>query len=517
MANSSPKQPDFDESADMRLVELQREALGKTAPPRGSWESRIAGDVSGIDVDPEGTQRLESPVVAVETTATPSADVIPGAIVTLTLALVNEGAGAAQNVRVAVPLPGGAAYRNGSFVRDGRPQLDDAADEIFGPGTLIPSIPAGTRITFLWKIGVRLGNKPLVIAPAVAAERSGVLGAQPIIISRKAGAQSTSFAGDVQRYDRALYDAPTRAGELPFYELDEEETIEHEAAQAALSPAVPKTEYMPPMEPPLPGVPPPDQPEPMPPPGQPAPDPEPGVPTEEPSVPPPPEQPPDVEPAAQIREAVVLYGQLDRPSVTYFERIFSGHKPPTLLNHFILAGALACTRNAVGDDVGALKQHMDAQAQLLQRIVLHEKLGKKEPIGEYAGSMLARVDQFLPAPVLPIDPSQDANVVLLFVELESPTLTLLQKMQSESDRWDFTKARQLTLALQARDVVANCDRERMESARNALRSYAQIASTQLQRFFVRMRIDRTTGLLFAHDETLDAAAQKLVAALVSLF
>ena len=35
----------------------------------------------------------------------------------------------------------------------------------------------------------------------------------------------------------------------------------------------------------------------------------------------------------------------------------------------------------------------------LQRVVLHEKLGKKEPVAEYAGTMLARVDQFKPAPV----------------------------------------------------------------------------------------------------------------------
>jgi hypothetical protein len=32
-----------------------------------------------------------------------------------------------------------------------------------------------------------------------------------------------------------------------------------------------------------------------------------------------------------------------------------------------------------------------------------------------------------------------------------------------------------------------------------------------------MRIDRTTGLLFAHDETLDSAARSLVAALTALF
>jgi hypothetical protein len=500
-------EPDFEESADMRLVELQRAALGVSSPPRGNWETRVHPE--GGAVDAEGAQHLESAVVAIEASANPAADVIPGAIVTVSISVANEGAVPAQKVRIAVPLPGGATYRNGSFVRDGRPLLDDAADEFFGNGTLIASIAPRSRVTFLWKIGVRLGNKPLVIAPVASAEETAVIGAQPIIVSRKAGAQ-TGFTTEVQRFDRALYDEPeTIVEDLPIYELDAEETIEYEAADAALS------EYRPPMEPPTQPIAPPAQPEPAPPPDQPAPVPEPGVPTEEPSIPPPPEQPPDVEPAA--REAVVLYGRLDRPSIAYFERQFNGSKAPTLLNHFILGGALACTRNTAGGDVAGLKAHMDAQGQMLQRIVLHEKMGRKEPIGEYAGSMLARVDQFAAEPVAALSPLDDSNVLLLEAELEPPTLTLLRKMQEESTRWDFTKARQLTLALQARRIAANTSPEKIEAAEAALRSYAQTAATQLQRFFVRMRIDRTTGLLYAREETLDAAARSLIAALTALF
>lgn len=519
-----PREPDFEESADMRLVDLQRAALGVPTPERSAWESQAHTEGSPQPETPE--ERLESAVVTVELTGTPPGEVIPGAIVTLALSVANEGALAARNVRVCVPLPGGAAYRNGSFVRDGRPLLDDAADEFFGSGTLAGTIEPKSRVTFVWKIGVRLGNKPLVIAPSVSAEDTAVVGAQPVIISRKTETQ-TGFAAEVQRFDRALYDAPetrTTTEELPIYELDEEEVIEHEAGAAALSSAA---EYRPPLEPPLQPVPPPDQPgEPMPPPSQPAPVPEPGVPEQEPFVPPPPEQPPDVEPAAaqpapaesvSVREAVMLYGRLDRPSVAYFERIFNASKAPTLLNHFILGGALACTRSFEGNDVAGLKAHLDAQGQLLQRIVLHEKIGKKEPIAEYAGKMLARVDQFMAMPVAHTCAPDDSNVVLLEVELEPPTLGVLRKMQEDSARWDFTKARQLTLALQARKIRANAPAERIEDAENALRGYAQTAATQLQRFFVRMRIDRTTGLLFARDETLDAAARTLVSALTNLF
>ncbi len=508
-AASRPKDPDFEESADMRLVGLQRAELGVPPPERPTWESDVQTEVG--TVEPEPAQRLESAVLAVEASATPPSDVIPGAIVTLALSVANEGAVPAREVRVCVPLPGGASYRNGSFVRDGRPLLDDAADEFFGAGTVVGPILAGSRATFVWKIGVRLGNKPLVIAPIVTAEESAVLGAHPVVVSRKADTQ-TGFATEVQRYDRALYDKTL--DELPIYELDEEETIEHEAGAAALS------EYRPPAEPPQQPVPPPDQPEQIPPPGQPETVPEPGVPEPEPFEPEPPAQPPDVEPAAQaapIREAVMLYGRLDRPSIAYFERIFTGAKPPTLLNHFILSGALACTRSANGEDVAGLKAHLEAQGQLLQRAVLHEKIGKKEPIVEYAGKMLARVDQFAPTPVTDTSAADDPNAIVLEVELETPTLGVLSKMQEDSARWDFTKARQLTLALQARRINARAPRERIDAAETALRAYAQTSATQLQRFFVRMRIDRTTGLLFANDETLDASARSLVAALTALF
>ena len=112
-------------------------------------------------------------------------------------------------------------------------------------------------MTFLWKIGVKIGNKPLVIAPLVSAEDSALIGAQPLIVSRKAGVQ-TGFAAEVQR------------AEIPIYELDDEEQIEHEAANAALAAVTPEAEYRPPMEPPLQPTPPPDQPgEPIPPPSQP--------------------------------------------------------------------------------------------------------------------------------------------------------------------------------------------------------------------------------------------------------
>ncbi|HEV3153035.1 MAG TPA: hypothetical protein VGZ02_04465 [Candidatus Baltobacteraceae bacterium] len=504
------KDPDFEASADMRLVELQRAALGVPAPARGVWQSQTGAE-GGIAPE-EAVPNLAGPVVVCELTANPPSGVIPGAIVAIGLSIINEGAATARKVRVNVPLPGGAAYRNGSFVRDGRAMLDDAADELFSTGTTIGDMPPKTRVTFLWKIGVRMGNKPLVMAPMVSAEQSAVIGGEPLIVPRKEGAQST-FATQIERAAPVPPPPFAEPEALPFYELDAEETLEYEATAAALSPI---TEYRPPIEPPTaPEAPPVTQPEPVPPPAQPEVVPEPGVPEVEPETPLPPEQPPDVEPMG--REAVALAGQIDRPSIAYFERIFTGSKPPTLLNHFILGGALACTRSVDGDDFAGLKAHLDAQGQLLQRIVLHERLGKKEPIAEYAGSIVANLALLTPRPVKPLQPPADANAAALYTELDGPTISVLHRMQEESARWDFTKARQLTLALQARSVIAAAPPEAVERADAALQGYARTASMQLQRFFVRMRIDRTTGLLFANDEQLDASARSLIAALTALF
>lgn len=501
------RDPDFEASADMRLVDLQRSALGIAAPARGAWETDI--QTEGV-APPEPEQELRSAVLRIEASANPASEVIPGAVVTLALSVANEGAATAGAVTLCAPLPAGAAYRNGSFALDGRPQRDEMAEDLFAGELRVPDLAPGSRVTLLWKVGVKLGNKPLVISPSARAGSSAVIGGEAVVVSRKEGAQQATFAGEVTRYDRALYAPEPAPRELPIYELDEEEQLEHEAADAALA------EYRPPFEPPAEPSVPPAQPEPLPPPAQPAPVQEPGTPVEEPFHPPPPEQPPDLEPAAASRHGIVLYGRIDRPSLAYFERLFGAGKPPTLLTHFILVGALACTRDATGADAVGLNEHMEAQGQLLQRIVLHEKLGKKEPIAEYAGRVLARLDELGPGAITaPAAP--EPGTILLIREIDDPTLASLRKLQEESARWDFTRARQLTLALTARSLHASAPREPLDEAQRRLDAYVRTAQTQLQRFFVRMRLDRTTGLLYMQDELLDAAARALLPALLTLF
>ena len=473
------REPDFESSADMRLLELQRTSLGLVAPERVAWESRYAVDSTPGIEEPVDAPSAQRAMLAVTLTATPPGEVIPGTVVTYALSIANEGTTPANGVLAGVPLPGGVTYRLGSLQIDGRAADDSAADQLFGAGLGLRTIAGGSRAALLWKVGVRMGTKPLLTIPQVRARDAAVIGGGPLLVERRGTAGA--FAGELAAADRALFEprplipVEIPAAELPIYELDAEEQIVYEAADAALSDAAAPTI--------LEAVPEPER------------EPEPILPK------------PQPEPA---REAVVLYGSLDRPTLAFFERVFNGSKEPTILQHCIFASALACAVDADGNDDLMLKAHLAAQSQILHRVSLHEKLGKKEPIGEYAGKLVAGIDAIAPRPVRQMA-SPGADRVALCNELHEPALVVVRKIAEERDRWDFVKARQLTLALQAQRALLDDD-ARAAAIDNALRSYAQHSMTVLQKLFVRLRIDRTTGVLFQTDPALDGAARVLLAA-----
>jgi uncharacterized repeat protein (TIGR01451 family) len=479
------KEPDFELSADMRLLELQRGALGLPARERTGWESSSSAGAGLPLASDEEEPVAQGAMLTINATAFPNDGVIAGAVVTVTLSVVNEGTAPASGVVAGAPLPGGASYRPGSFVWNGRSSFDDVAESFFGAGLAIGSLGPAERATFEWKIGVKLGTKPLLIAPSVRADDAAVLGTRPLSIGRKTGAASP-FAGELERAGAAFAAKPLipvdiPVTDLPIYELDSEEEIVAEAAAAALSTAAPA--YVAPENASLEAA---AKPEPL------------------------PEPEPEQAAAPAAREAIVLYGRFDRATIAFFERVFLGTKPPTILQHCILGGALACSTSAGGDDAHALKQHLDAQAQVLHRIALHEKLGKKEPIGDYAGELLAKLDGLRAAP--PQAPAPAPDALLLVTELSAPTVVVLQRIASDPERWDFVKARQLTLALQAEGAVATgLDAAVQAEIAERLRSYAQASVATLQKLFVRMRIDRTTGILLQSEPALDVAAQALIA------
>ena len=89
---------------------------------------------------------------------------------------------------------------------------------------------------------------------------------------------------------------------------------------------------------------------------------------------------------------------------------------------------------------------------MLHRIALHEKLGKKEPIAEYSGELLASLDAPAKGPVVTTE-HEPGDTLLLSTELSDPTAAVLLRIAEDPARWDFVKARQLTLALQADSVT----------------------------------------------------------------
>ncbi len=491
------REPDFESSADMRLLELQRTSLGLVAPERAAWESRYAVDSTpGIELE-EATPTRQSALLALTLTATPPGNVIPGTVITYALSLANDGAAAAADVVASIPLPGGVTYRLGSLVVNGRPFSDDAADELFGAGLKLGTVAAGARTTLLWKVGVRMGTKSLLVIPQVRARDAAVIGGGPVVVERKGSV--SAFAGELAAADRATFEAqpliPVEipADELPIYELDTEEAIVFEAADAALSSAAVR-EPEPSFEAPAQSA---------------------EAPQDDEKVTGHAEVRPEGLPRSTPREAVVLYGTLDRATLAFFERTFNGSKDPTILQHCIFASALACASDTEGNDNLGLRAHLAAQSQILHRVSLHEKLGKREPIGEYAGALIANIDAIAPRPVREsAAPSNDR--VTLANELHEPALVVVRKIAEERERWDFVKARQLTLALAAQRVLLRDD-ARAAAIDNALRAYAQHSMTVLQKLFVRLRIDRTTGVLFQTDPALDAAARTLLAACALAF
>jgi hypothetical protein len=476
------REPDFELSADMRLLDLQRSALGLSAPQRPAWETRLSSEPP-LGVALLETASSETPVIVVELSASPSRDVIAGAVVTLALSVANDGAADAKNIRISVPRPAASIYRPGTLLRDGRTGDDALAEDLFGMGVEIAHLSSKTRTTFVWKLSVGLGTKALFVAPHVRAEVGAIIGARPISISRKA-TSTALFAAELTRADAAFNEAKPLVpvvipvDELPIYELDEEEQLVYEAADSALAPATAPSAVL-----------------------------QPQVSLEQ---LPEPEAQSASEPAP--REAIVLFGTFEPATLAFFERVFNGSKPATILQHCIFGSAIACPMDGFAGDKAGIKAHLAAQSQVLHRIALHEKLGKKEPIAEYAGQLTADLTALRPAPIR--EPERTAGSVILSTELSEPTMAVIRRIAEDRARWDFVKARQLTLALQAQSVCVE-NPAGGAAIQNALRAYGQSSMTALQRLFVRMRVDRTTGLLSQTEPALDAAARTLLAALSS--
>ena len=464
------RDPNFEASADMRLVELTRSASGKATPVKSRWQSRGNAEAGSPVVDEEFAA-LDGALIVATLHSTPSADVIPGAVLTVTLALTNEGGEDARTILIGAPVPGAARIRPGSLVMDGRPAANDIAEAFFGAGYTLRTLTGGSRTTFFWQIEILAGTDPVIISGNVRATGSAVIVPTSLRVSRRLGATG-AFKASV-----AAAVAPAQAADLPIYELDEEEILVHEAVSGPFE-AAPVLEPAPVLKP---------------------------------------------EPILALvttRETMLLTTTIDRASLAFFERVFNGSAEPTLLDHLTFASQLACVTQQPlnsGDD-GQIRKHQEAQAQLLARIALHERLKKRDSLSAYAGTLACSFEQ-LRARSLPSDfrLAAPASTCLLALEPSNVGLATLIRLSEPGAPWDFLRARQLTHALGATTVLnEGIPATQHALAEQAFRGYSQASANALQRLFVRQRIERSTAVLLSNDKSLDAAARQVIAVLTEI-
>ena len=224
----------YNRSADMRLLELRRKALGITA-------AKIAPTVvvstrySDLDWLPPSTNVDETyvahgTIINVMVDARPRRGLIPGAQVTVSLSVANDGDAAASNVRVTLPPPIGAEYVAESLLVDGRAGGDAVADEIFANGTMLTDIAAGTRYTLTLKLTVGSGIGDILLSPQLSADSAAILGLRAVRLKRSAIAP---LMGPVER---------------PFYESDDDEHADEPLSVRPTIAVVQQPEYPAPLD-----------------------------------------------------------------------------------------------------------------------------------------------------------------------------------------------------------------------------------------------------------------------------
>src|SRR6185312_4312051 len=186
----------FDQSADMRLVELRREQLGIAKPTAAAWQSKAAVDLP-FGPAPEIAAPESGAVLNLALTANPDSGLIPGAVVTLGLSVVNEGSKPATKAALRLPLPTAMTYRPGSMQIDGRDVSDDLAEQLFGTGLDLGTLTGSQRRTVLLKLTAKASVDHPVLFPTLSSADAAVVGAKAVKLERKSA--PTAFASSVTR------------------------------------------------------------------------------------------------------------------------------------------------------------------------------------------------------------------------------------------------------------------------------------------------------------------------------
>lgn len=471
----------FEQSADMRLLELRRKELGKDAPPPSTWSAANTDMHEGIPIEEVPAPALHGARLFVDLTANPKTKLVAGAVVTLALSIQNAGDEDAENVRVMVPVPGESAFRDGSLQVDGRDASGSYADALFGEGYAIGKLAAGQRAAFVWKISVQRGTSSLVVSPRVTSVNAAVAGGGTLLLSRGAPHRAAQLPAE---YRPALPES-----ERPFYELDtdEEQTFSREFPEPPLQMEPAPLVVMPDVVPDPGG-------EPAVAPAEPR---EPLPSAAQSSAPQSSAQQPESQPPA-------LYCAFDSASLGLVKKLFAaesfGQVP-----HYILQNSLACSLEPDGKDA-SLRTHFSQQAGLLSRALLMRKLHKPMQVGEFStgktGFALSADSHFSPGSA----PSR------LYLHLTQADVEFCAPIEGRNQLETFIRIRQLAVALQARKVRLD-DVSAAATIERLLGDYAAAARAAINRTFIKSKLDRNFDPFGPADAVTDTLARELIAVL----
>ena len=476
----------FERSADMRLLEHQRRSLGLLPQERPRWRTRLSASLAHVPVADEAPIERQGAAVACTLHAHPSAGLIAGAVVTVTIVLNNDGPAPAHGVCITLPLPPALTYRPASLLIDGR-EADARTGELFESGLMLGAMTGHQRTTILFKAGVRAGSDPIVLAPTVAARGAGVVGARPVVLSRSTTAPSAfglALATEVDPPAAASLASPAippeslPGDELPFYELDEEETIAAEALDGALSPMTPQRDA-----PTVPAA----VPEPV-------------------KTDPPVARLPSDTNAIATGGAPALIVTLAATKLAAMRQFFVPDRSFGMTAHYLLLTVLATQTGEQGD--GALGEFFAAQERLLMRALIARKMGKPVALDDVAGALPPFPLGVWEGPQVPFAPSE---AIVLYRTFKPGELDFLASAVGNAGTPVFVRAAQLAVGLAPQRVAAPlADGRRCDEL---LAAYANAAAAEINRLFVRARLDRKTDLFGAASPQLDERARTLLDAL----
>jgi hypothetical protein len=465
----------YGRSADLRLHDLRRQELG--LPPRAPVLTKYVATetATGVEDDEDNAFAASGSVLVAALDAQPRIALIPGALITIVLTLVNDGEAASSGVRANVALPVDTTYHPGTLSIDGTPADDRIARDLFENGADLGEIEPGARRTVIVKLLVEAGVGDILITPHVSAAAGAVLGLRAMRLNRA---------------------APSGRGvvvERPFYESDPEETARESPAARTHQSTI--TVLQPPEFPPI----------------------QLAVVTSAAKTK---SGPSRIESVRSTEDRFSLVGQggpiltvrIDRKRLKTLTRLFSGPSLGTIA-HYLLLNALAVTDPLRDDGVdGSLAAFVAQQEQLLSRALIAMRLGKT-PAPDTVSAALPpfppRIAAHTDTCSIDAPPTGEA---LLVRALAGDHLLALGSFVSNAAAAPFERSAQLFVGLCANDVVIAGERERRQAGK-ALAAYAALATDEIARIFPPGKPGRAPAPFRPTDGDLDDAARTVLAAL----